>query len=551
MPRIPLWIFILISLVYFTAARVDIMDIDASQYAEISREMAESGSFLQIYDRGRDYLDKPPFLFWVSALSMKLFGANNFGYRFPSILFAIWALFATYRLARSLYDEHTGRLATLVLGCCQGMFLMTNDVRTDTILMSWTVTAIWLIREWEVSRKRRYFFAGCAAVAFGMMTKGPIALMVSVFCFMAHWAMTRQWNMFFRPLYIPGILLIGLLLVPMSIGLYQQYDLHPEKLVDGKTGVSGLRFFFWTQSFGRITGENVWDNNAPFSFLYENMLWAFLPWIILFTVALVVRISDLFRRKEPGKDRAEWISPGGFILAYLALGSSSYQLPHYIFIVFPLASIMVAALLRRFAGGEFRKLGSLMTGTQVVVSLLLLVVAMLTFTYIFRGAWWCWAIWGAGILSWGYLFRKERGVGRMVWLSAVAMIAANLIMTNHFYYTLLSRYQAGSNLGRYIARHDLPADSLRIYKMDDPVNILHFYAGRVVKKVDSFERLPLVPGMMVATGKSGLQEFRQHGIRFEVMHQGRLFKGSELTPEFINPATRREALKAFYLVRVK
>ena len=39
MPKVPFWVFIFIAIVYFTAVRVDIMDIDASQYAEISREM--------------------------------------------------------------------------------------------------------------------------------------------------------------------------------------------------------------------------------------------------------------------------------------------------------------------------------------------------------------------------------------------------------------------------------------------------------------------------------------------------------------------------------
>src|SRR5690606_25878586 len=152
MPKVPFWMFIVLAVLYISAVRVDIMDIDASQYAEISREMMESGSYLQIFDRGRDYLDKPPFLFWVSALSMKIFGVGNLGFKLPSILFALWALFATYRLARSLYDENTGRMAALMLGVCQGMFLMTNDIRTDTILMSWVITAIWMIREADLKR---------------------------------------------------------------------------------------------------------------------------------------------------------------------------------------------------------------------------------------------------------------------------------------------------------------------------------------------------------------------------------------------------------------
>ena len=82
------WLLLIFGLVYFTAIRVDVMDVDAAQYAEISREMNQTHQFLQVYDRGDDYLDKPPFLFWISALSMNIFGTGNFGYKLPSILFA-------------------------------------------------------------------------------------------------------------------------------------------------------------------------------------------------------------------------------------------------------------------------------------------------------------------------------------------------------------------------------------------------------------------------------------------------------------------------------
>jgi hypothetical protein len=77
----------------------------------------------------------------------------------------------------------------------------------------------------------------------------------------------RQWSSFFKWQWLVGLIWVGLLLLPMCIGLYQQFDLHPEKVMYGRSGTSGLRFFFWTQSFGRLTGENVWKNNADIFFL--------------------------------------------------------------------------------------------------------------------------------------------------------------------------------------------------------------------------------------------------------------------------------------------
>lgn len=546
MPKIPFWIFILLAMLYLSAARVDVMDVDAAQYAEMSREMSISNDYLHLYNRGYDYLDKPPMLFWLSATSMKVFGINNFAYKLPSILFALLALYATYRLAKLLYDEQTGRLAALVLGCSQGLFLMANDVRTDTLLMSWVILAIWLIKEWEVEKKLPYLLLGCAAIAGGMMTKGPVALLVPVFCFATDWVLKREWKNFLRREYLLGLLVIALLLVPMCIGLYQQYDLHPEKIIDGKPGTSGIRFFFWTQSFGRITGENTWDNGAPFGFLMENMLWEFLPWILLFLLSLALNSIQLARQKFRIFSNQEWLTTGGFIITYISLASSHYQLPHYIFVVFPLASIMVAALIKQFAEGRYKQVYAAMQPTQTVISALLLIAALATFSFIFKEYNWA-IIWMAGVVLWVWLLIKKNISGKMVWLSASAIIIANVFMTNHFYYTLM-KFQAGSQVGRFIRKGNIAAKDIAIYKPEDPLDALHFYAQRVIE-----EDTLTPPGYhpYILTMKKGLHDLDSMNISYTIASQGSYYKVSELTPEFINPTTRREALKPYYLIKLK
>ncbi|HRO42233.1 MAG TPA: glycosyltransferase family 39 protein [Flavipsychrobacter sp.] len=549
MPKIPFWVFIVLAVIHFTAVRVDVMDVDASQYAHMSRDMMESGNYLHLYDRGNDYLDKPPFLFWVSALSMKVFGVSNFAYKLPSILFALWAMFATYRLARLLYDEQAARMAAFILGCCQGMFLMTNDIRTDTILMSWTITAIWLIKEWDVKRRLHYLLLGSAAIAFGMMTKGPIAVMVPVFCFVTDWILKREWKKFFHPAYLLSLLVIVVLLIPMSIGLYQQYDMHPEKVMDGNTGTSGLKFFFWTQSFGRITGENTWDNGAPFSFLFENMLWSFLPWILLFVIAMILNVKELVTQKLRLNAQQEWLTTGGFILAYLALGSSSYQLPHYIFVVFPLAAIMVAKLLKDFFEGKYTSLYRILKPVQIVISVLLLVAALLTFVYVFEAALWTYFVWTAAVIIWLWAMLKKEVSGKIFWSGAMAIIIANIFMTNHFYFELL-KYQAGSRLGRLIYQQNIPAENITIVNMNDALEAMHFYAQRPIKnRVDTLQQI--TSGNYLVTSDDYFATLQKKGIAVDIIDRGAYYKVSELTPEFINPATRAKSLKQYYFLRIK
>lgn len=548
MPKIPFWVFIVIAIIYFTACRVDTMDIDASQYASMSREMLHSHNWLFLYDKGQEYLDKPPFLFWVSALSMKLLGVGNFSYKLPSILFALWALYATYRLTRLLYNDATARMAALVLATCQGMFLMTNDVRTDTILLSWVVTSLWLIKEWDVTRRYKYLFMGYAAIGFGMMTKGPIALMVPVFSFASDWALKREWKKFFNPAYILGVIIIAVVLLPMSIGLYQQFDMHPEKTVNGLKHVSGLRFFYWSQSFGRITGESPWKNGADISFLLVNMLWSFLPWIFVLVPALVVNVVDLIRQKFRLNASQEWISTGGFLITYLALGSSAYQLPHYIFVVFPLASIVVAASIASFIEkGQHKAVYKVLRPFIMSISVLIIALVLLLITYVFPSGMLAIALWITGAAIIGYVAFIRKPAGRLLLIPAITMIVANVFITNFLYYTLL-QYQVGSQIGRYVHDNHISSHDFMAYKMKDPLNALNFYAQQML---DATDTLPNIHDpKYVLTMDDGYKEMQANGYQCTVVKQGDLFKVSELTPEFLNPQTRHNATSKYYLLQV-
>jgi 4-amino-4-deoxy-L-arabinose transferase-like glycosyltransferase len=547
MPKIPFWIFILIALLHLSAIRVDIMDIDASQYAEISREMMHSGDYLHIYDRCNEYLDKPPFLFWASSLGMQLFGLNNFGYKFGSILFALWAIYATYRLAKLLYGEATGRMAALILGTCQGMFLMTNDIRTDTILMSCVITAIWMIKEAEIKRRWWNVLGGCLAIACGMMTKGPIALLVPGFCFGTDWLLKRNWKQIFSLHHILDLTLVAIFLVPMSIGLYEQFDMHPEKTVNGLTNVSGLRFFFWSQSFGRITGESPWNNGAGFDFLMLNMLWSFLPWIFLFIPALIINIVSLFKQKfrlHPGQ---EWISTGGFLLAYIALGSSKYQLPHYIFVVFPLAAIITAKFINElFENESYKKAYRFFKPFQLSVSALLLVAALLTLVFVFSAGPVGIVLWSLLAIAWIVLISRKQLHHKLFWGPVAAIIIANIFLTHHFYYTLMN-YQVGSQIGKYIAANNIPSKDVIPYKVPDPLTAMHFYADAVINN-DTSE---ITHGKYVLTVEDGKTFLQQEGYTFDVLKEDVFFKVSELTPNFLNPATRHKATTKYYFLKLK
>ena len=94
--------------------------INAAKYAQISREILDSGDWIRLTIVGDAYNQKPPFLFWLGALSFSLLGVSTFAFKLPVIIYSLLGIFATYKLAALLYGKQTGRFAALFWGTSLG-----------------------------------------------------------------------------------------------------------------------------------------------------------------------------------------------------------------------------------------------------------------------------------------------------------------------------------------------------------------------------------------------------------------------------------------------
>ena len=321
--RIYHFAFPILLFLYIAYLPLDVLEVDAAQYASIAREMNERGDFLQVYHRGEDYLDKPPLLFWLASLSFSMFGVSTWAYKLPAFLALLLALISTYRFTKIWYSAQTALLATLLLGSSQAFFLLVNDVRTDGLLLSALIGSLAQISDYWKTKKNTSLLLAAFFVGLGMLAKGPIALVFFGFAVGGHVLVRREWKLLFSVQWFSFLGIILLVLLPMCIGLYQQFDLHPEKTAYGLKGPSGLEFYFWTQSFGRITGEIYWKNDTSFLYFFHTILWDFQPWILFLIPALFYKITR-FRQST------EWMSFAVFILGFISLSLSNYKLPHYI-----------------------------------------------------------------------------------------------------------------------------------------------------------------------------------------------------------------------------
>ncbi|MEJ2596046.1 MAG: glycosyltransferase family 39 protein [bacterium] len=533
------YILLTLGIYIIGAAGIDLMDNDATQYSTIAMQMKDSGNYLEPVWRDWEYLDKPPLLFWLSSWFFSLFGTGHFAYRLPSILVNLLGIYSTYKLGKKLYNEQTGLIAAVIFATTFANFVVNHDVRTDTMLTGFTVFSLWQLLEYLDNKRISHFIWTFIGIGLSMLTKGPIGIMVPILAAGPYLIFRKRWKDLFRPEWLLGLLIIAIVLSPMVIGLYRQH------------GWTGIEFYFWNQSFGRLTGENYWvDNSGPFFFVH-SFLWSFLPWTLLALVAYIKKWIVLIGKKE---QNPEILCLSGITLVFIGMSMSSYKLPHYIYVVFPLVAILTGAFIEQsFRSVKWEGFGKPLTVGQIVLNILLWFAIILTFL-IFPGAAWYlylveWFILGYFIYT---LTIKDLTIPVIFRSSLVTILGVAFILNTHFYPSLCD-YQAGPIVGRELKKMDIdPADFL-VYKAHRPS--LDFYAERILPRSEDITSFDSIVGTnhtrVVFTRAQFLPDLTNEGYRFDTIRRYEDFHISQLTLPFLNPASRDEAVRICYLLSLK
>jgi len=527
MPSRSTWVTLIgIAAIAATGSVLDVMEVDAAQYAGMARDMLASEDWTRLYFRGDDYLDKPPLHFWLSALSFKFFGVSNWSYKLPSIAFAFLSLFASYRFALLHHGREVATRAALMLGTSAAFLLMTNDVRCDTILTGSVITAIWLGSAYMHQQRWWQLLGACIAAAAGMLVKGPIGIVAPVIALGADMIMRRQWAVLRDWRLILAPLIIGALLLPMCIGLYEQHGAH------------GLRFYFWEQSFGRITGTNRWKDDSTVLYFTHELLWQFLPWT-LFVLLGIWKASASIANRIPLK---EYASSGGAALILIALSLSRFKLPHYLYVVLPLFAVVGAQAWdamgkRRVRVGHLAILG------------LLAAIALLLCTWCFPHP--AWPALAAVLLVVAWCLNADWAKDRSQALfdaTCRAWLAAGLAI-NLMLYPQLLNYQSNAQAGRWAAVQGLSAQ--RFFGMQVYGPSLDFYAGFHVPWLSDAEeaRAVIAPGVVIYTDREHLDLLLRSGLMPMALDSLPGYSVQVLGLDFLLPSSRGSAVEQRYLAR--
>jgi 4-amino-4-deoxy-L-arabinose transferase-like glycosyltransferase len=177
--RAALILVLLASLAFstFIARTLPLLDPDEGRNAEVGREMAMSGDVLIPHLAGMPYLDKPPAFFWLVSLSVRRFGHTPLAARLPSILASLITLALFGRAARRAGGDRFAWIAMALLASAPLFAGLSAYVIFD-MLLTLCVTVVWLgvAAESAGGSSAWLRFAMFAAIALGILTKGPVML---------------------------------------------------------------------------------------------------------------------------------------------------------------------------------------------------------------------------------------------------------------------------------------------------------------------------------------------------------------------------------------
>jgi 4-amino-4-deoxy-L-arabinose transferase-like glycosyltransferase len=351
-------------------------DADAT-HAQAAKEMLQRHDWVTLHVNGVRYLEKAPLLYWLVAISYRLFGINQFAVRVPTALAVVLLAWMMYAYGRWAYSARAGWYAAAISTSCVGMFLFTRIMIPEAWLTLFCTVAHYCFgRAFFGSDREKRLYYGCyAAMALAVLTKGLIGMVFIMAPICGFFLLTRcfaEW----RQLRLGSGLAVFLAIAA------------PWHLLASWRNAHFFWFYFINEHVLRFLGlrEPKDYNKVPFlSYWLLHLAWLF-PW----SVGLPLLVRHFPRGLRPAvlrpavlrtTDRQALITLylwlwAGSILLFFSLSTSQeyYTFPAYAPLALLLGLACAAAEEHASASRYWQWAQGVLVGIAVILAALLIVL---------------------------------------------------------------------------------------------------------------------------------------------------------------------------------
>ena len=152
-----------------------LFDWDEINFAESAREMIVTGDYSKVMVNYEPFWEKPPLFFWLQAVSMSIFGVNEFAARLPNAIIGIVTLLIIYRIGKTEVGGSTARLwALLYLGSITPNLYFHSGIIDPLFNLLIFLSFYQLFRAYKSNTLNKWVLSG-VFLGLAVLTKGPVA----------------------------------------------------------------------------------------------------------------------------------------------------------------------------------------------------------------------------------------------------------------------------------------------------------------------------------------------------------------------------------------
>jgi 4-amino-4-deoxy-L-arabinose transferase-like glycosyltransferase len=306
------WLIVPLLLLYLMQlGAVGFLGPDEPRYASIGREMARSGDWITPKLDGQPWFEKPPLLYWTTAIANRLHLSDEWAARLPVVLASVAFLLFFYTALAREFSSAVATAATLIIATSAGWVAYSFAALTD-LLMSAALAAAMLIALFD--RRRWSGWAAGALLGASILAKGfvPVVLYAPLFLIARGKRLTTAAG---------AIVVAGPWLA----------------LCWMRNGSAFWNDFFWKQHIGRFFSPAL-EHVQPWWYYVPVLLAGLFPWTPL---------AGLLARRKTYEDARVRLLVAWVLYGLFFFSASRNKLPGYLLPLMPALAVVLAVALDR------------------------------------------------------------------------------------------------------------------------------------------------------------------------------------------------------------
>ncbi len=307
-----------------------LFDYDEGAFSEATREMIENKDYITTYLNGELRFDKPIFIYWLQAISIKIFGLNEFALRFPSSIAAIFWALSIYLFTKKYFSEKIAIIATLFMISSLQINMIAKAAIADSLLNLNITLSLFFTFAYIKEKREKFLLLAYFFIAIGTLTKGPVAIMIPLITTFLFMLIKRDLKEFFNIIFnLKGILIFLIIAMPWYI---IEYIKEGQNFIDG---------FFLKHNLERFN-SSLEGHSGKYYYFFIVIIIGLLP----FSGYIINVFKNI--KKIIFDDRLLFLFIW-FTFVFIFFSFSNTKLPHYIIYGYSGILILMAYFLKDFS----------------------------------------------------------------------------------------------------------------------------------------------------------------------------------------------------------